>query len=48
MEKAPNRAFNQEKALVGAFPVILELRVIFAKVRSSTAQATMNENVTSA
>ena len=33
MEKAPNRAFNQEKDLVGDFPVIVKLRVIFAKVR---------------
>ena len=31
--KALIGAFNQEKALVGAFSVIVKLRVIFAKVR---------------
>ena len=31
--KAPVGAFNQEKVLVGAFSVIVKLRVIFAKVR---------------
>ena len=36
-------AFNQEKALVGAFSVIVKLHVIFAKVRMNLYKSNLEE-----